>query len=184
MIGFEQIPSIYTDELKSVEDRPFNYSMSFNEGCRMSYAETLEMIEKNGGKVDGNRISIRLQKPEPVRYEVSFEGIALDKKVTVENWIANFPEITFEGIGAVIKGQLQADKNVPLDYVALLEVYFNDRLVETCELPLEYNHRKHELFFNYEQPEGEYKISCRWINPVKGADIWVRDVITYTDNLK
>ena len=61
-----------------------------------------------------------------------------------------------------------------------LEVYFNDKLVEICKLPLKYNHRKHELFFNYEQPYGKYKVTCKWTNPVKGADIWVRDVITYT----
>ena len=46
-------------------------------------------------------------------------------------------------------------------------------------LPLKYNRRKHELFFNYVQPYGKYTVTCKWINPVKGADIWVRDVITY-----
>ena len=99
--------------------------------------------------------------------------------MTVDNWIANFPTVEFDGIGAVIKGELKGD-NVPEDYVAELEVYFNDKLVEIGKLPLKYNHRKHELFFNYEQPYGKYKVTCKWTNPVKGADIWVRDVITYT----
>ena len=52
--------------------------------------------------------------------------------------------------------------------------------VETCELPLKYNHRKYELFFNYEQPDGDYTLTCKWLNPVKRADIWVREVVTYT----
>ena len=30
------------------------------------------------------------------------------------------------------------------------------------------------------EPYGKYKVTCKWTNPVKGADIWVRDVITYT----
>lgn len=179
MLGYDKIPAVYTDELKVVEDRPFNHSMSFNEGCRMSYSQALEMIQKHGGKVEGDAITINVQKPEPVRYEVSFEGVELDRKVSVENWVDNFDGVEFEGIGAVIRGNVQGDKNVPLDYVALLEVYFNDKLVETCQLPLEYNHRKHELFFNYEQPSGTYKITCKWTNPVEGAQIWVKDVITY-----
>ena len=66
------------------------------------------------------------------------------------------------------------------DYVAELEVYFNDRLIEVCKLPLKYNHRKHELFFNYVQSYGKYTVTCKWVNLVEGADIWVRDVISYT----
>ena len=30
------------------------------------------------------------------------------------------------------------------------------------------------------EPYGNYKITCKWMNPIKGADIWIRDVITYT----
>ena len=145
----------------------------------MSYGQALQMIEREGGKVGENEVKINFQKPVPAKLEISFEGLKLDKKVTVDNWIANFPTVEFDGIGAVIKGELKGD-NVPEDYVAELEVYFNDKLVEVCKLPLKYNHRKHELFFNYEQPYGKYKVTCKWTNPVKGADIWVRDVITYT----
>ena len=53
-------------------------------------------------------------------------------------------------------------------------------MIEVCKLPLKYNHRKHELFFNYVQSYGKYTVTCKWVNPVEGADIWVRDVITYT----
>lgn len=179
MIGYSAFPQEYVDELESVRDLPFNYSMSFVEGNQMSFKEALTYIQAEGGNVTDADVVINVQKIKPVRYEVSFEGIALDKKISVENWVSALPEIEFEGIGAVIKGQLQADEKVPTNYVALLEVYFNDNLIETCELPLDYNSRKHELFFNYEQPTGNYKISCKWINPVEGADIWVRDVITY-----
>jgi hypothetical protein len=52
--------------------------------------------------------------------EISFEGLKLNRG-TVDNWIANFPTVEFDGIGAVIKGELKGD-NVPEDYVAELEV--------------------------------------------------------------
>ena len=139
------------------------------------------MIEEEGGKLNDNEVIIHFQEPEPVALEISFEGLRLDKRVVVDNWIGNFPSIEFKGTGAVIKGMLQGE-NVPEDYVAELEVYFNDKLIEVCKLPLKYNYRKHELFFNYVQPYGEYILTCKWINPVKGVDIWVRDVITYTND--
>lgn len=179
MLGYNRLPEKYKAEMAIVEDMPFNNTVSFNKGSELSYGQALQMIEREGGKVGENEVKINFQKPVPAKLEISFEGLKLDKKVTVDNWIANFPTVEFDGIGAVIKGELKGD-NVPEDYVAELEVYFNDKLVEVCKLPLKYNHRKHELFFNYEQPYGKYKVTCKWTNPVKGADIWVRDVITYT----
>ena len=121
------------------------------------------MIEKNGGKVGGDEVIIHFQEPESVQLEISFEGLKLDKKVAVENWIADFPTFEFEGVGAVIEGELKGE-NVPEDYVA----------------ELKYNHRKHELFFNYVQPYSKYAVTCKWVNPVEGADIWVRNIISYT----
>lgn len=178
MIGYNRIPEKYKKELTLVADTPFNNTVSFNKGCELSFGHALQMIERGGGKIGANEVAINFQQPKPAQLEISFEGLKLDKKVVVDNWIANFPSIEFEGVGAVIKGELKGE-NVPEDYIAELEVYFNDELIEVCMLPLKYNRRKHELFFNYVQPYGKYTVTCKWINPVKGADIWVRDVITY-----
>ena len=179
MLGYNQLPEKYRTVLMEVADRPFNNTVSFNKGCELSYGQALRFIEREGGKVNQDVIEINYQEPKAAPLEISFEGLKLDKRISIENWVAKFPEIKFHGIGAVIKGAVQGE-NVPEDYVAQLEVYFNDKLVETCELPLKYNHRKHELFFNYEQPEGDYTLTCKWLNPVKSADIWVREVVTYT----
>ena len=70
--------------------------------------------------------------------------------------------------------------NDAMIFMERLNKLANAKLVERCLLPSKYNHRKHELFFNYTQPYGNYKITCKWMNPIKGADIWIRDVITYT----
>ena len=169
----EEDLSGYTDKLAG---QSIVISGVFTHHSRDEYKE---LIEKNGGKVGSDEVTICFQELEPAQLEISFEGLKVDKKVVVENWIANFPTFEFEGVGAVIKGELKGE-NVPEDYVAELEVYFNDRLIEVCKLPLKYNHRKHELFFNYVQSYGKYTVTCKWVNPVEGADIWVRDVISYT----
>lgn len=145
MIGYNRIPDKYKKELDIVADIPFNNTVSFNKGCELSFGQALQMIEEEGGKLNDNEVIIHFQEPEPVVLEISFEGLRLDKRVVVDNWIGNFPSIEFKGTGAVIKGMLQGE-NVPEDYVAELEVYFNDKLIEVCKLPLKYNYRKHELF--------------------------------------
>lgn len=179
MLGYERLPEKYKKEMELIADRPFNNTVSFLRGSELSFSHALEMIKRGGGTVDSNEVHINYQIPEPARLEVGFENLKVDKKVVVDNWVRNIPAVEFEGVGAVIKGALQGEQ-VPEDYVAELEVYFNDCLVEVCKLPLKYNHRKHELFFNYVQPYGKYVMTCKWVNPVQGADIWVRDIITYT----
>lgn len=178
MLGYSRIPEKYKRELVVVEDIPFNNTVSFNKGCELSFGHALQMIRKGNGRISEDEIEISFQNPVPARLEISFEGLRLKDKITVDNWIANFPAIEFEGSGAVIKGELKG-KDVPENYIAELEVYFNDKLIDICKLPLKHNRRKHELFFNYEQSYGKYKLTCKWTNPVQGADIWVRDVMTY-----
>lgn len=179
MIGYDHLPEKYKQELSVVEDLPFNNTVSFKKGCELSFNHALQMVEREGGKVDGGNVKIAYQSPQPVPLEVSFEGLKLDREFIVENWVKDFRSVEFNGVGAVIRGELKGE-NIPENYVAELDIYFNAKLVERCLLPSKYNHRKHELFFNYTQPYGNYKITCKWMNPIKGADIWIRDVITYT----
>ena len=48
-------------------------------------------------------MTICFQELEPAQLEISFEGLKVDKKVVVENWIANFPTFEFEGVGLSLK---------------------------------------------------------------------------------
>lgn len=48
-------------------------------------------------------IEINYQEPKAAPLEISFEGLKLDKHISIENWVAKFPEIKFHGTGAVIK---------------------------------------------------------------------------------
>ena len=179
MLGYSKIPEKFMVPLRVVENRPFNNTMSLIGAYDMSYKHALGMIEKFGGKVSTNDVSILYQEIKPVKLEVSFEGLAVNGKQDLNVSARDFKGIEFEGVGAVIKGAVQGD--APKDYVAELEVYFNDKLVEVCELPIEYNHRKHEIFFNYDQPKGKYKITCKWRNPLDKVDILMKDVIFYTE---
>lgn len=179
LLGYSNIPEKYRIPLEKVADLPFNHTeYSLNKAYEISLKHALAMIEKNGGKVKDNLVSIRSQKIEPVRFEESFSDLKIVGKEALNISVRDFECIEFEGTGAVLKGMVKGE--APLDYVAELEIYFNDKLVEVCKLPLMYNHRKHELFFNYKQPKNKYKVTCKWKNPVDNADIWISDVIFYS----
>lgn len=57
--------------------------ISLNKVYAMSFNHALQMIERNGGTVDEDKVTIRVQQPEPVRLEQSFEGLSLVDKTTV-----------------------------------------------------------------------------------------------------
>ena len=57
------------------------------------------------GKVGSDEVTICFQELEPAQLEISFEGLKVDKKVVVENWIANFPTFEFEGVRAYEKNK-------------------------------------------------------------------------------
>jgi hypothetical protein len=62
--------------LKEVEDMNFAYTdISLNKTYQMSLNQALQMIERNGGKNNGETVTIKCQQPTPVRYEKGFDGL-------------------------------------------------------------------------------------------------------------
>lgn len=181
MLGYSNIPTCWTEALDPVADTPFSHTtISLNKAYELSMKHALAEIEKNGGKVDGETVTIAYQKPQPVRLEVSFEGLHLLSKETLNKSITAFDSLHYNGTALVLKGWLQG--TAPEDYVAEVEIYLNDKLVDTSKMPKFFDHRKREIYFNYDLPKGDYTVKCKWLNPVKGADIWMTDAILYTDS--
>ena len=74
MLGYSNIPDYWKQGLAEVEPIDFKYTtISLNRAYDMSYRQALEVIKKNGGMVDGEKVAIKVQKPKPVRLEVGFE---------------------------------------------------------------------------------------------------------------
>lgn len=180
MLGYSRIPECFRKALPCVEDRPFsNTDISLNQAYQLSTRHAIQEILAQGGKQVGELFTISYQPPVPVRFEQSFEGVYLKGKEPLNQSVSTFTTLDFEGTGLVIKGMVQGNR--PSDYIADLDVYLNDSLIETCKLPLFFDHRKHELFFNYDLPENTYTLTCKWTNPIPNVDIWMTEAIIYTD---
>jgi hypothetical protein len=179
IIGYDKIPDYWMKNLKEVEDMNFAYTqISLNKTYQMSFNQALQMIERNGGKIDGDRITIKYQQPTPVRYEKGFDGLYPVEKRGINKKIADISPFEFEGTGVVIKGYVSSlDKN----YVAKMEAYVNEKLVETINLPAAYTTRRNDLFWKYQLPKAKYTLTFKWLNPQPDANINFGEAIIYSD---
>jgi hypothetical protein len=183
ILGYEKIPDHWKQGLKEIEGLDFKYTtMSLEDAYGASYKHALKLIEKNGGKVKGESVSIRLQKPVEAKWEMSFEAHAPVEKRWLENKIIEDQfEFEFEGIGFVLRGE-SAPWNSTSEYVNEAELYLNNKFVERVKLPASFTTRRSELFWKYQLPHDKYKVKVRLLNPSKDNRIRVTDVVIYGVN--
>ena len=181
MLGYSNIPEKWMKNLREVEDIDFAYTtMSLNDTYRMSNNQALQMIERNGGKISGNNVTIKYQQPVAVRYEKAFEDHYPVKREILNKKIEEIGEYSFDGIGVVFSGGVRLrSKND--DYVAKVEAYIDGSLVETINLPAAASKRRHDIFWKYQLPKGNHKVTFKWLNPINEAIISFETVLIYDD---
>jgi len=183
IIGYSNIPEKWKKNLYEVEDIDFAHTnISLNKTYEMSFKQALQMIERNGGSIEGDVVKIKVQKPVPVRLEQSFEGIYPVARNTLNRSAKDFGEYSFEGKGFVVTGGVIAENGKKQDYVAKMECYVDGKLMETVTLPVDLRVRKYEPYWNYQLPEGKHTISFKWLNPEPGVDVEIKDIIVYSSN--
>ncbi len=179
MIGYSNIPEYWMPNLRQVEDMNFAYTdISLNRTYQMSYDQALKVIERGGGTIEGDNVTIVCGQPRPVRYEKAFEG---HYPVEVREFrvpIAEAGVFEFDGIGIVFKGGVRSDRQ---DYVALVEVWLDDKLAETAKLPALGRVRRNEIFWKYDLAPGRHRVTFKWLNPIPEATLTFRDAVIYAD---
>ena len=182
VLGYNKIPEKWMKNLREVEDRDFAYTtISLNKTYEMGFKQALQMIERNGGSVSGDEITIKCQQPIAVKYEKAFEGLYPVEKKGINKNLPEVGEQTFEGKGVVFKGSVQSKDE---EYIAKVGMYIDGELVETAELPAKFTTRRHELFWNYQLPQGKHTASFKWLNPKAGVNVHFTDMLIYADSKK
>lgn len=178
MIGYNNIPEKFKVTLgDGAEDINFAYTdISLNKTYDLSYKHALQMIERNGGKVEGDDVIIKCQKPVAVPYEKSFEGITPAGKQGLHRNLPDVGEVKLDCSGVAFAGYVDCrDKS----YVAQVEMYIDGELAETAELPASYRTRRLDLFWTYDLPKGPHTFTFKWLNPEEGANVRFTDIILY-----
>ena len=184
ILGYDKIPAYWKMGLQEAEDIDFKYtSMSLNKVYEIGLKHALLNIEKNGGKVKGDNISISLQHPATVKYEKSFPGLFPAAK-TAASWSSAKDEISldFEGTGFVLRGE-SAKWGNNTDYVFQAVLYVDDQPAVSINLPVNYRTRRYELCWQYGLPKGHHRIRLKITNSSKEYEIRLLDAIVYGDKL-
>ncbi len=182
ILGYDAIPAYWKMGLKEAEGINFKYtSMSLNSVYEIGTKHALENIKRNGGKVEGNHITIKTQLPAAVKFEKSFEGLYPVAKIPVK-WSDNKDVIffDFEGTGFVLRGDASKwDSQSP--YVFNTELYVDGKLIESPRLPVSYKARRHELCWKYDLPNGKHSVQLKVLNLSKEDEVRAGDAVIYSD---
>lgn len=183
MLGYSNIPEYWKQGLAEVEPIDFKYTtISLNRTYDMSYSQALQVIEKNGGMVDGKKAVIKAQKPKPVPLEVGFAGHFPIENKQLDITLADEAFFEFEGIGIAVNGGAGSkDRNKPVDHTFEVQVSIDGSLVETVKLPTDYRKRKFVPFYKYQLPAGKHTVKLKVLNPTNKAEIVLPNAIVYGD---
>ncbi len=188
MLGYDKIPAYWKQGLKEAEDIDFKYTtMSLNDVYAIGMKHAIQVIERNGGKVTGDNVTLAVQTPKTVRLEQNFTGHfptekrGINKTMTDDEFTA-----TFEGIGFVVSGDAKpnvqkGDYEYESDYVGQIEVYVDGKKMETASVPASFTRRRYDLTWKYQLPPGKHTLRLKLLNPDKDATVRLRNLIVYGD---
>jgi hypothetical protein len=181
MLGYKKIPNYWKMGLKEAEPLDFKYTtISLDDVYVLGFKHALQNIERNGGKIGKDEVAILLQNPVPVKLEQSFEGhFPIEKREVKKDLIDEFA-FDFTGIGFVVRGE-SARWGSHSTYVGNVQLYIDDKLMQTVPLPADYTTRRYELIWKYQLQKTNHKVRLKLINADKANPIRIDDVIIYSD---
>jgi len=187
MVGYDAIPDYWKQGLDKVEDMDFKYTtISLNDTYEMGFGHALEMIQLNGGNVEGETLTIPLQQPESVVFEKAFEGHYPIQKINIPRGSNALTvegnqetSIDFTGKGFTIGGGASKLHGVEKEQELIIDVYIDGTLYETATLPTWYQARRHEVTWKYNLENGDHTVKIVWKNPMKGYKVDVKNLIAY-----
>ncbi len=168
--------------MSKVEDIDFAYtSISLNKVYGINLSLIRDVIEEQGGSVEGDVYTFNLQEPRKVAREESFSGIEPTEKRVLKKMFNDSLSLDFEGSGVVILGQVTQVGFSDLSYGAQIEAYIDGIKVESFRMPFDYIKRKYDIFYKYGLTNGQHRITLKVVNPVKEFVIEAKEMVVYSN---
>ena len=131
VLGYQRIPDQWKSGIPAIADKKFSYTdFSFRSIVESNVKRAIAMVEKHGGRLEGDRLIVKTQAPRPARLEVWDDYGSPVERIAAGDprwkwkgaWTLSKPqgrrpierqtasqkgaeaEISFEGTGAVIVG--------------------------------------------------------------------------------
>ena len=206
MLGYDAIDKYWMDPLKEIEMLNFQgIDISLSKAYDLSYKHALEMIQRNGGRVDGEEVTIVTHPIAELPLEQNFEKttpISRERKdCFMEN---NEYAFDFTGNGFVVYGNLVTTQSITKDYIhrvairfgseafalaelndnytAKFEVWIDGKLDHVSTMPMRNTSRKLEPAWRYQLTEGVHHVELKWLNPNSNYFLRINDIIHYSEN--
>jgi len=190
--GYDAIPDFWKQGLDDVEALDFAYTtISLNDAYELSYQHALQMIERGGGSVTGDVITIQLQDAVTVPFEDSFENHFPKERRSLVSTnsdggrepfvLTDTYSFDFDGVGFAILGNA-ASANQD-NYVFNADLYVDGELVETASWPTQFTKRRFYLFWKYALADGPHSVEVRLRNPSEAGRVMLEAVTIYGDEL-
>ena len=182
LLGYDKIPAYWKMGLKEAEGIDFKYTtMSLDDVYEIGLKHALKNIELNGGKITNENVSIKTQLPVAVKFEKSFEGSYPVEKKKIK-WSDDKTEISFDftGTGFALKGETAVWESQS-GFAFNTELYVDDKLIESPQLPASYTSRRYDLCWKYDLPKGKHTVKLKILNPSKEIQFKAWDAIIYSD---
>ena len=184
MLGYSNIPEEWKKGVYPVEDMDFKYTtMSLNDVYEIGTKHAIRTVQENGGKVDGENITLPVQEIRPVALEVGFEGHFPKERNNIGGSLSPDKreiEIKFAGNGFVLLGRAGKTEKENPDVVAELEMVVDNGEPERISMPTAFAKRRHEVAWKYQLQEGEHTIKIRLLNADPGFKVDLGDVVLYS----
>jgi hypothetical protein len=184
MLGYDKIPEYWKQGLADAENLDFKYTtMSLNNAYQSSLKHALQVIERNGGKVDGDNITLPSQTPKAVRLEQSFPNLTPVSRIEIHQNMEKEYSTSFEGTGFVVRGEAQPKNSGNWDYfgdfVFNASISVDGNKPEIVALPISFTTRRHELFWNYQLADGKHNVVIKVLNPSPDFVVHLNNILVY-----
>lgn len=184
LLGYHQIPEYWTQGLAEVEPKDFKYTTSsLNRAYDLSYRHALDVIQRYGGVVTGDKVAINVQTPRPVQLEVGFVGHYPIARNELNIKFSDVASFEFEGVGFAVTGAVEWDEQgrCRTDYTFEVEMSIDGVLALTTKLPTNPITRKFIPFWSYQLPRGNHTVQLNVLNPTDMARIRLSHAVIYSD---
>ncbi len=188
MLGYSNIPEFWKKGVYPVEDMDFKYTtMSLNDVYEIGTKHALQIIKENGGKVDGESITLPVQEIKPVKLEQGFRGHFPKERIKIGTTLSpdkKEVEIEFTGNGFVVQGWANKTAKENDDSVAELEMTIDNGTPEKILMPTNFAKRKHELGWKYQLSDEKHIIKISLLNPDSKFKVDLGDLLVYSSTKK
>lgn len=169
--GFNAIPEYYRKAAELIADEPFPYTtLSLNAVSQ----KNLELMDLVDGK-----LAFEIQRPEPVRYEQSFEGLTPVLRTVLRKRLTDELEYEFDGNSIVVCGSVTRTAPGSPDDVARILAYIDGEFVGERLMPINYLTRSLEVFHKYGFASGHHKLTLKIANPEAHLAVNIAEVVAY-----